>query len=31
MKIVGKMFRKKLIEMLTAVRDNKPQKIDWFS
>ena len=31
MKIVGGMFREKLIEMLTAARDNKVGKVDWFS
>jgi hypothetical protein len=30
MKIVGAMFREKLIDMLTAKRDNKKEKIDWF-
>ena len=31
MKIVGNMFREKLIDILTAERDNKVNKIDWFS
>ena len=31
MKIVGTMFREKLIDMMTANRDTKKKKKDWFS